>query len=137
MSALKLKKIEPITVRNQLTYHLREAILRGQLRPGQRLVERAIAESTGTSQASVREALQVLEHEGLVTKKTNAASFVTDLSAARLREILAVRLQLEPYAVSQASRRLTHADREALRALVESIRQHAIHQDLYTCSRED
>ncbi len=73
MTALLLKKVSPVTVRDQLTTHLREAVLRGQLRPGQRLVERAIAESTGTSQTSVREALQVLEHEGLVTKKTNAA----------------------------------------------------------------
>ncbi|HET8549536.1 MAG TPA: GntR family transcriptional regulator, partial [Bryobacteraceae bacterium] len=105
--------------------------------PGQRLVERAIAESTSTSQASVREALQVLEQEGLVTKKTNSASFVTDLSADRLREILSVRMQLEPYAVWLGSRRLTAAEVEALGALVESIRQHAVHQDLYTCSRED
>ncbi len=137
MTALLLKKVSPVTVRDQLTTHLREAVLRGQLRPGQRLVERAIAESTGTSQTSVREALQVLEHEGLVTKKTNAASFVTELSAARLREILSVRLQLEPYAVLLASRRLSRADEDTLGALVESIRQHAIHQDLYTCSRED
>lgn len=137
MNALLLKKVSPVTVRDQLASHLREAILRGQLRPGQRLVERAIAESTGTSQASVREALQVLDQEGLVTKKINAASFVTDLSAARLRDILSVRLQLEPYAVGLASQRLSKADTDALRALVESIRRHAIHQDLYTCSRED
>src|SRR2546422_5113625 len=129
MSALKLKKIEPITVRNQLTSHLREAILRGQLRPGQRLVERAIAESTGTSQATVREALQVLEHEGLVTKKTNSATFVTELSVERLREVVNVRLQLEPYALWLASRNLRPEDARDLETLAESLKEHAQHLD--------
>jgi DNA-binding GntR family transcriptional regulator len=137
MAGLALKKVAPVTLRDQLAANLREAILRGQLRPGQRLVERAIAESTDTSQASVREALQVLEQEGLVTKKTNAATYVTDLSAGRLREILSVRLQLEPYAAWLASRRMTAADAGILRELVESLRRHAVRQDLYACSCMD
>lgn len=137
MSGLALQKVAAVTVSTQLASQIREAILRGQLRPGQRLVERSLAQTTGTSQASVREALQVLEQEGLVVKKTNTATYVTELSAARLREILSVRMQLEPHAAWLASRQLSEADLEALSALVESIGQHAQHQDLYLCSRED
>src|SRR5262245_56782544 len=122
-SALTIGRVEAVTMRSQLVAHLREAILRGQIRPGQRLVERSLAETTGTSQATVREALQVLEHEGLVTKKTNAATFVTDLSAERLREVVSVRVQLEPYALELASRRLTGPDIAELERLVQSLRE--------------
>jgi DNA-binding GntR family transcriptional regulator len=137
MVGVALTKIAAVTVSNQLTLQLREAILRGRLRPGQRIVERSIAQTTGTSQASVREALQVLELEGLVNKKTNTATFVTELSAGRLREILSVRMQLEPHAAWLASRRLSADDVDALAELVESLGRHAQHQDLYVCSRED
>lgn len=137
MSELAVERISPITIRAQLTDRLREAILRGQVRPGQRLVERNLAQTTGTSQSSVREALQALEQEGLVVKKTNTATYVTELSLERLREILSVRMQLEPYAAWLGSRRMQESDVEVLRQLVESIGQHAQHEDLYVCSRED
>jgi DNA-binding GntR family transcriptional regulator len=136
-STFNLGKVRAVTLRDQLVNQLREAILRGSLRPGQRLVERSLAESTGTSQSSVREALQLLEVEGLVTKTTNTATFVTELPADRLREHINVRLQLEPYALVLASSRLSENDVELLEALVASLREHALHQDLYRCSRED
>jgi DNA-binding GntR family transcriptional regulator len=132
-----MHRVEAVTVRSQLVAQIREDILRGQIRPGQRLVERNLAATTGTSQATVREALQTLEHEGLVTKKTNSATFVTELSAERLREIVSVRAQLEPYALVLASRRLRDKDIAELEHLVQSLRDHAQHQDLYRCSRED
>jgi len=137
MQQLLIGRVEAVTMRSQLVAHIREAILRGQLRPGQRLVERSLAATTGTSQATVREALQVLEHEGLVTKKTNAATFVTDLSIERLREVMNVRLQLEPYALQLARCNLRPEDRRDLEQLAHSLRDHARHQDLYRCSRED
>lgn len=136
-SGTSLGRVAPVTISTQLTARIREAILRGQFRPGQRLVERALAQTTGTSQASVREALQVLEHEGLVHKKTNTATYVTELSADRLREIVTVRMQLEPHAAWLASRRLTSADEAGLAGLVNSLRKHAQFDDLYICSRED
>src|SRR6266567_1078231 len=134
---LCISKVEAVTIRSQLVARMREAILRGGLRPGQRLVERNLAETTGTSQATVREALQVLEHEGLITKKTNSATFVTELSVERLREVVNVRLQLEPYALWLASRNLRPADARDLENLAQSLKEHAQHQDLYRCSRED
>jgi DNA-binding GntR family transcriptional regulator len=137
MTNVALGRVAAVTIRNQLATQIREAILRGQIRPGQRLVERSLAQTTGTSQASVREALQVLEQEGLVHKKTNTATYVTELSVTRLREILSVRMQLEPHAAWLASRRLTPTDKVSLTNLVESLGQHALDQDLYICSRED
>ena len=65
----------------QVADFLRDSILSGKLKPGDRVVERTLAKSLGVGQTTVREALQVLEHEGLIYKKANTASFVTQFSA--------------------------------------------------------
>lgn len=129
--------VKPITLSSQITSQIREAILRGKLKPGQRLVERELAKATGASQVTIREALQPLQHEGLVIKKTNAASFVMELSRERLREILDVRLLLEPHAVGLASERLTPERMIELRERIDRLRRHASAHDLYQCSRDD
>jgi GntR family transcriptional regulator of gluconate operon len=78
---------------------IRQAILRGDLAPGQRLVESDIAEQLGVSRAPVREALRQLETEGLVVSAPHRGSFVAELSATDLREIYTLRAALESLAV--------------------------------------
>ena len=80
----------------QVADFLRGTILSGKLRPGERVVERELANSLGVAQGTVREALKILEHEGLIAKKANTASFVTEFSLERIREIVGVRVLLEP-----------------------------------------
>jgi DNA-binding GntR family transcriptional regulator len=130
-------RVEPVSVRSQLVKKLREAILRGLFKPGQRLIERSLAAEAGTSQVSVREALQVLEQEGLIVKRANTATYVTELSLARLKEIIHVRLLLEPEAAWLASQRLDETTTKALRQLVEEIQAHARNSDVYQSSRAD
>lgn len=130
-------KIEPISLRSQLVSQLREAILRGRFRPGQHLVERSLAAESGTSQVTVREALQVLSQEGLVFKKANTGTYVTELSVRRLREIIDVRKALEPEAVWLASRRMNGASKEKLRQLALEIQRQAREHDIYQSSRAD
>ncbi len=137
IAALELEKVQPVSMRSQVVGRIREAILNGGLKPGQRLVERKLGQAMGTSQVTVREALQQLEHEGLVTKKANTATFVTELSVDKFREILQVRLQLEPYAMRLASRRLTPEGERTLQALVEEINQAIAKEDPYATSSAD
>lgn len=132
-----LEKIQPVTLAAQVTAQLREAILRGNLKPGQRLIERELAKATGASQVTIREALQPLIHEGMVVKKTNTASYVTELSLETLREILAVRLILEPHALQLASQRLTKNTIAEQRNRIARMQDRASNHDLYQCSRED
>ena len=61
-------------LRDSLVVSIREAILGGKLQPGDRIVEYKIAREMGLSQNSVREALIVLEQQGLVTRIANKAS---------------------------------------------------------------
>lgn len=124
-------------LRLQVADFLRDSILRGNLKPGERVVERTLAKSLGVGQATVRESLQILEHEGLIFKKANTASFVTQLSAERVTEIIDIRLELEPKAFLLAHRRRTPADLEKLRGLVERIEKAVENDDYYQTSRTD
>jgi len=124
-------------LRAQVANFLRGLILSGKLKPGQRVVERTLAKSMGVGQATVREALQVLEHEGLIFKRANTASFVTQLSAERVKEIVDIRLDLEPKAFALARQKRTPADLEELRKLVRTIEKGVAEDDYYQVGSND
>jgi len=98
------KKIVPSTLRQQIVKEIRQSILQRLLLPGERLIEREMASRLGTSLTAVREALIQLEMEGLITKKPNSATYVTELTAIELENIYQVRSILEHYAFQQAAR---------------------------------
>jgi DNA-binding GntR family transcriptional regulator len=85
-------------LRTHLTSHLFDAILRSELSPGERIVEGKLARELGVAQSTLREALQQLEHQGLVTKSERRGTFVTRLTVQDLEDLYQVRLQLEPAA---------------------------------------
>ena len=67
MGTLAFTPVKQLNLRDELEARLREAIFSGRLRPGDRIVEYKVAREMGVGQNSVREALIVLEHQGLVT----------------------------------------------------------------------
>jgi len=86
---------ESPTLREQTVVTLREALLNEVFRPGDKLVERKLAEQTGVSRTSIREALSQLESEGLVTRIPGKGMFVTHLSEQEIRQIYEARAILE------------------------------------------
>ena len=68
------------TARQRLSDHLRDSILSGVFRPGERIVETKVAGQFGVAQGTLREALQELVHQGLLTKYERRGSFVTQLT---------------------------------------------------------
>ncbi len=101
------EKLTTSTLRERIAEKIREAILTGTLREGERLVERKLATQFATSLTAVREALIELETEGFVTKKPNAATHVTKLTLEGAEKIFALRRVLEAFAVEEAARRAT------------------------------
>lgn len=81
---------------------LRQAIIAGDLTPGQRVVQEEIAEKIGVSVAPVREALRVLEQEGQLTYRPRRGYFVTELRVEDLEEIYGLRQVLEEQAARRA-----------------------------------
>lgn len=102
-----LNAITTHTLRLRIADSLREAILDGRLKSGDRLVESSLAHQFGASLTSVREALIHLETEGFITKKPNSSTTVTALTQGEVEKILGVRRVLEGYAVEEAARNIT------------------------------
>ena len=92
---------------------LRRSIIMGYRNPGERLIVDAIAEEYNTSVTPVRDALQMLSHEGLVDIKPRSGYFVKSITLKQLRDLLDVRRILE----------LTAIERAALRATAEQIEE--------------
>src|SRR5262245_16084063 len=132
-----LSQPQRITLGAQTAEILRTSILNGELKPGQKLVERELAELMNVSQGSIREALRDLEYEGLVTKKTNTATYVTELSKSQVTEIVEVRVELEPAAFLLASRRITPENMRELEGLVRDVEAGVDYNDYHRLSSSD
>ena len=107
---------------------IRRAILRGELAPGQRLMEMKLADRMGVSRTPVREAIQMLEKDGLVVTVPHRGAIVADIRDKDLREVLEVREALEVLAVRLACRRMAEADFDRL-AAAEAVFEAAIHRE--------
>ena len=114
---LNATKLNNQPARHQIAEKIRESILDGSLLPGERVVERKLAETLGTSQSVIREALIQLELEGHVSKKPNSATFVMDLSQRDLENTFSVRRILEGFAAEEGARQSTQADIKRLEEL--------------------
>jgi len=111
-------KVAPQTVYAQAVGKLRDAILSGHFKPGQRLVELDLCEQMQVSRASVREALRRLEAEKLITTVPNRGPFVAEITWDEAREIYQVRALLEGEAAALFAKRATAAEkREMAQAL--------------------
>jgi DNA-binding GntR family transcriptional regulator len=126
-----LVKAKAVSIATQVADTVRKAILSGQFKPGERLVERRLAESIGVSLASVRDALQQLDHEGIVIRLPNTGTFVTELSSKKLADMIDVRLLLEPPTMIAASRKMTEDHVDELRNLADQIDRVARNNEFY------
>ncbi|MDT0168490.1 GntR family transcriptional regulator [Pseudarthrobacter sp. BRE9] len=100
---------------------LRQLILSGSLAPGSRISQYELADNMQMSITPLREAIRRLSSEGLIIMDTHRDSRVADMSAAEARELLEVRLSLEPSATELAAYRRTDADIEAIRIAAEKL----------------
>lgn len=100
-----------------LTTRIRDAILRGELTPGQRLVEAELTERFDASRGGVRQVLVQLEGEGLVERERNRGARVRAITLEQAIEITEARAVLEGLCAAKAAVRMTDDDRERLRAL--------------------
>jgi DNA-binding GntR family transcriptional regulator len=86
-------------LRDAAVLRIREAIVQGELKPGQRILEVEMAKKLGISRAPIREAIRQLESEGLVVSMAHRGTYVTMLSPQDAREIFSLRAALEGLAV--------------------------------------
>ena len=95
---------------------IREAIVDGRLSPGERLKEENLATELGISRTPIREALLLLQTEGLVEAVPNRGAFVRAYEHGDLQDLYELRAVLEGHAARRAAERLTEAELDELRA---------------------
>lgn len=92
-------RLDPPSLVQLAAEELRRLILSGELRPGERLVEERLTERLGISRPPLREALRLLQQEGLITVQPRRGASVTELEESDVLEILTLRSALERLAV--------------------------------------
>lgn len=109
-----LALVQPETLRAQVENNLRQAIVCGQLKAGEKLVERELCEMLGVSRPSLREALRRLEAEKLIVIVPHRGPEVASITLAEARDLYALRGLLEGFAAHEFARTASDAEIKSL-----------------------
>ncbi len=104
---LELQTDTYLPLRNVVFQTLRSAILRGELKPGERLMELQLAAKLGVSRTPIREAIRMLEQEGLAITIPRKGAEVAHMSIKDMEDVLMIRQALENLAVKKACENVT------------------------------
>ncbi len=114
---IRLDNYKPL--REMVFESLREAIIQGRLKPGERLMEIQLADEMGVSRTPIREAIRKLELEGFVVMVPRKGAYVAGISVKDIVDVFEVRAALEALAAGLAAERITPDELEELeRSLV-------------------
>lgn len=117
---LEMEMDEYLPLRDVVFNTLRRAILKGELKPGERLMEIALADKLGVSRTPIREAIRKLELEGLVVMAPRKGAKVASITERDLNDVLEVRKGMEVLAISLACKRITGEELDKLEAIEQS-----------------
>ena len=105
------------TLREKILETIRDAILKGTLKPGERVSEPELAERFGISRTPIREAFRQLESEGYLEVIPRKGAVVASLSERDIEEFYAIKIILEGFAAKMAAEKLTDKDIERLETI--------------------
>lgn len=113
-SQIVVRLAQPRLVRDAAFEEIKDAIIHGRLKPGERLVERKLCEATGVGRSSIREVIRQLEADKLVTVTAHRGPAVARLTLEQAREIYELRADLEARLVKGYCVHATDADLEQI-----------------------
>jgi len=123
------------TLREAAADEIREMIHRGELQPGERLLEDRLAEQLGVSRNPIREAIRILEHTGLVEVTPRRGAHVALLDPEQVVDLLELRSVLESFAAQLAAKRGTAEELQAIRTIFDEGRSATAAGDAVTAAR--
>ena len=112
---VKIAENEYLPLRDVVFNTLRQAILRGEMEPGERLMEIQLAQKLGVSRTPIREAIRKLELEGLVIMIPRKGAEVAHITEKDMKDVLEVRSTLEELVVELAIKNVTDEKIEELK----------------------
>ena len=116
---------------------LREAILKGDLKPGERLMELQLADKLGVSRTPIREAIRMLELEGLAVTVPRKGAEVAKMTQKDMEDVLQIRKALEELAVQLACDKLTDAHLKKLKAAADTFQEATKKHDITAAALAD
>ncbi len=125
---IRLDSYKPL--REVVSETLREAIVSGVLKPGERLMEIHLAEELGVSRTPVREAIRKLELEGFVIMIPRRGTYVADLSIKDINEVFEIRTALDVLAAGLAAERITDDELELMERILVQIGEYVDKNEL-------
>ena len=128
---------EYLPLRDVVFNTLRQAILRGELKPGERLMELKLANKLGVSRTPIREAIRKLELEGLVIMCPRKGAEVAEITEDALRDVLEVRGALEELAMALACERIEKPDIIKLKRAAENFSAVLTNDDITKIAEAD
>lgn len=120
---LSMGNYQYMPLRDVVFHTLRDAILHGVLQPGERLMEIKLANRMGVSRTPIREAIRMLELEGLVIMVPRKGAQVAQITEKDLKDVLEVRMGLEELAVKFACQRITPKQLKELKRAAEEFEE--------------
>ncbi len=128
---------EFLPLRDVVFNTLRQAILTGELKPGERLMEIHLANKLGVSRTPIREAIRKLELEGLVTMIPRRGAEVAQITEKSMNDVLEVRRALDALCVELACERITEEDMGRLKQACEAFEAAVRTRDVKKIARAD
>jgi len=122
--------VKPVTLREQVYAQIRQAIFERTLKPGDHIQERELTPLLNISRTPLREALGLLERDGLVQYFPNRGWFVTKYGPPEIKEIFAIRSGLENLAADLIIERLTEANYADLQARIDALGEAILREDV-------
>jgi len=122
-------RIESLT--SQVTQFLEQAILKGEIKPGEKLIERVLSQELGISRSPIREAIRSLESNGLVKIIPWKGTVVTEVSKTDVEEIYAVKSMLEGFAARLACKRITRRETREFKSLLRKMEKEISNNNLH------
>ena len=134
---LKIQEQEYMPLREVVFNTLRQAIIKGELLPGQRLTELQLSEELGVSRTPVREAIRKLELEGLVVMLPRRGATVAGITKKHLMDVLDIRRALEELAIELACERITAEQLSEIKTVEKKIKESRDDDDVVALSDAD
>lgn len=135
INKLNLDDYKPL--REVVFENIRKVIIEGVLKPGERLMEIQLSEQLGVSRTPVREAIRMLELEGLVVMLPRKGAYVANISKKDLMDILEVRVGLEGLAAYCATDRMTKDHIKKLETISKELEEAVYKNDVETMLAKD
>lgn len=121
---------KPLTLRERIVEFIKDSVVTGRLKPGERVPEQEIAASFGISRTPIREAFRQLESEGFITVTPRKGAVVSPITDRDVREFYAIKSLLEGFAARTSCLTLTPKDIRRLESLNAQMKKYADKDDV-------